>query len=228
MAAQGSFIPGFSRPVTVDYIDHHLHEQHPMFINPPVQYDPMSGQYGSNSEALAPGQYAPGNHALPPPPDGDDLPPRPDWANVNAMRFWNGIFLDAITEFRKTKEPRGRSSTDYSIRSLDSWDEIYHRLEAARAKYQQEGGPVGWLRKIRRTAADNITPLAGAAAMGTKAAPSDPIATPVLAAVELVLNVSPRGARGGRHPRLAQLANHSGVPGRESCRACAQTGRRRL
>jgi hypothetical protein len=115
------------------------------------------------------------------------------------MGFWNAIFPDAMTEFKKTKEPRGRP-TDYSIRSPGSWDEIYRRLEAARAKYQQEGGPVGWLRKVRRTVADNITPLAGAVGTGAKAAPNDPIATPVLAAVELVLDVSPARVRGGRQP----------------------------
>ncbi|KAK3299643.1 uncharacterized protein B0H64DRAFT_440003 [Chaetomium fimeti] len=190
MTGQGSFIPGFGRPVTVDYIDHHVQKQHPMFVNPPVQYDPMSGQYAPVTEQYAPmsGEYAPNNQALAPPPDGDDLPPRPDWTNINAMGFWNGIFPDAMTEFKKTKEPRGRSSTDYSIRCPESWDEIYHRLEAAQAKYQQVGGPVGWLRKMRRTVANNITPVAGAAGFGTKAAPCDPIATPVLAAVELVLD----------------------------------------
>ncbi|KLU91597.1 hypothetical protein MAPG_10115 [Magnaporthiopsis poae ATCC 64411] len=203
MAGRGSHIPGFSRPVTVDFIDHHLQERHPMFVNPPVQYDPtsgqyapiterygpVSGQYASNSQAFALGQYVSNNQALgPPPDDGNDLPPRQDWANVNAMRFWNAIFPDAMTEFKRTKEPQGRSGTDYCIRSLDSWGEIYRRLEAARAKYQQAGGPVGWLRKVRRTVADNVTPLAGAVRIGAKAAPSDPIATPVLAAVELVLN----------------------------------------
>ncbi|KAL8366417.1 hypothetical protein RB595_004950 [Gaeumannomyces hyphopodioides] len=104
------------------------------------------------------------------------------------MLFWNSIFPDAMTEFKKAKEPQGQSSTDYSIRSLDSWDEIYRRLEAARAKYQSKGGPVGWLRDMRRKAANNVTPLAGAVKTGAKAAPSDPIATPVLAAVGLILD----------------------------------------
>lgn len=217
MAGQGSFIPAFGRPATVDYIDHHTQELHLMFVNPPVQYDPMSKQYvpiteqydpmprqyASNSQTFAPGQYASNNQALAPPPDGNDRPPRPDLTDINAMEFWNGIFPDAMTEFRKTKEPRGRSGTDYSIRSPDSWDEIYRRLEAARAKYQEEGGPVGWLRKVRRRAADNITPLVGAVGIGAKTSPGDPVATPVLAAVGLVLDVSPAKARGGRQPRLA-------------------------
>ncbi len=188
-----------------------------MFVNPPVRYDPgfeeyvpkfeqygpVSGQHASNGQSFAPRQSAPNNQALAPPPGGNDLPPRPDWTSTDAMRFWNGIFPDAMAEFKKTEEPRGRSSTDYSIRSEDSWGKIYHRLEAARGKYQEVKGPAGWLRKVRRTVADNITPLAGAAGTGAKAASGDPIVTPVLAAVELVLDVSPARAGGGRQPRIA-------------------------
>ena len=222
MTNRGSFVPEFSRPVTVAYIDHHLQEQHPMFLNPPVRYDRMSGQYAPNNEVPVP------------PPDGDSLPPRPDWTNINAMGFWNGIFPDAMTEFKKTKEPRGRSSTEYSIRSPDSWDEIYRRLEAAQAKYQQEAGPGGWLRKVRRKVADNITPVAGAAGIAAKVAHGEPIATPVLDAVRLVLDVSLARAGGSRQPRLARipalpyLANQGGVPGCEDCRVCTPTGPRRL
>lgn len=182
MTDRGFVIPGFSRPVTIAYIDHHLQEQHPMFANPPVRYDRMSGQ------------YIPNNNALAPPPGGEVLPPRPDWINIKAMGFWNGIFPDAMAEFKKTKEPQNRSS--YSIRSPDSWDEIYRRLEAAQAKYQQVGGPVGWLRKVRRTVANNITPVAGAAGIAAKVAHGEPIVTPVLAAVELVLDVSLGRVRG--------------------------------
>ncbi|KAL8396359.1 hypothetical protein RB596_009845 [Gaeumannomyces avenae] len=173
-----------------------------MFMDPPVQYNPMSGQYApitkrygatsgqhaSSSQVAAPAPYAPSDQGSGPFPDSNGPLPRPDWANTKAMSFWNSIFPDAVTEFKKTKEPQGRSSTDYSIRSPDSWDEIYSRLEAARAKYQQKGGPVGWLRDKRRTVANNAAPLAGAVKAGTKAAPSDPIATPVLAAVGLILD----------------------------------------
>ncbi|EAQ84529.1 predicted protein [Chaetomium globosum CBS 148.51] len=176
MVDQGSFIPAFSRPVTVAYIDHHLQQQHPMFANPPVQYNPLSGQYTPNKNALAPCA------------DDDHLPSRPDLGDVKAMRFWNGIFPDAMAEFKTTKEPHGRASTDYSIRSQDSWDEIYRRLEAAQAKYQQVGGPVGWLRKVRRKMADNIAPVAGAVGIAGTVGHGEPIVTPVLGAVEMVLD----------------------------------------
>ncbi|KAH6617424.1 hypothetical protein F5144DRAFT_586391 [Chaetomium tenue] len=176
MANQGSFVPAFSRPVTVAYIDHHLQDQHLMFVNPPVQYNPLSGL------------YTPNNYALASPADDDDLPSRPDWGDIKAMRFWNGIFPDAMAEFKKTKEPHGRAGTDYSIRSLDSWEEIYRRLEAAQAKYQQIGGRVGWLRKVRRKVADNIAPVAGAVGIAGAVGHGEPIVTPVLGAVEMVLD----------------------------------------
>ncbi|KAL8309092.1 hypothetical protein RB597_009390 [Gaeumannomyces tritici] len=175
---------------------------HSMFMDPPVRYDPMSGQYApitkrydaasgqhvSGSQVAVSAPYAPNAQGSGPFPDNNGPPPRPDWANTNVMSFWNSIFPDAVAEFKKTKEPQGRSSTDYSIRSPDSWDEIYSRLEAARAKYEQKRGPVGWLRDKRRTVANSAGPLAGAIKAGTKAAPSDPIATPVLAAVGLILD----------------------------------------
>ncbi|KAK4446838.1 hypothetical protein QBC34DRAFT_410940 [Podospora aff. communis PSN243] len=179
MAGRGSVIPEFCRPVTVEFIDHHLQDQHQMFVSPPVRWDGVSQQYAPRVLALAP------------PPDGDDvdeLPPRPDWANTKAMEFWNQVFPDAMTEFKQTNEPRGRSSTEYSIRSLDNWDEIYRRLEAAQAKYEQVGGPAGWLRRVRRTVANHITPASGAAGIAAKISHGEPIATPVLAAVGLVLD----------------------------------------
>lgn len=54
----------------------------------------------------------------------------------------------------------------------------------------------------------------GAVKTGAKAAPIDPIATPVLAAAGLILNVSLARSKGSWQSRLAWLANHSGAPGR--------------
>lgn len=105
------------------------------------------------------------------------------------MGFWTGIFPEAIAQFRSTTEPKGRSKTAYNIRDKHDWDMIYDTLEAARIKYRNEGGPVGWVRKVRRKVADNIGPGAEAAKIASKVVPENPYATPVLGAVEVLLDV---------------------------------------
>ena len=113
------------------------------------------------------------------------------------MVFWNAIFPDAVLELVKTTEPRGRSETEYSIRAKANWDDIYDVLKSARAKYEKSGGPVGWLRKMRRKAADKIAPVTTATKITAKLVPSNPYATPVLAAVEILFDVRRARAEGG-------------------------------
>ena len=181
------------QPATVDFIDNRLPRYHPAFTNPPVRYNAMSGQFSPKSQALVPRVN---NAALVAPSISselvgvDDLPPRPDWADFKAMEFWSAIFSEAMVQFRMTPEPRGRSKTAYSIRDQGCWDAVYDTLELARNKYQKEGGTLGWLRKVRRKAADKITPVAEMARIASKLCPSESAATPVLGAVEVLFEVS--------------------------------------
>ncbi|KAK7959413.1 uncharacterized protein PG986_004267 [Apiospora aurea] len=56
---------------------------------------------------------------------------------------------------------------------------MYAILERARNEYHNQGGPVGWFRKIKRKAADNaVAPLQGITAMASKMAPDDPFFDP--------------------------------------------------
>lgn len=105
------------------------------------------------------------------------------------MTFWNSIFNDAISKFIAMPEPKGRSKTRYSIRDKTDWDAVYTTLELAQNKYNTEGGPVGWLRKIRRKAADNVAPMAAAVKSARGAVPDNPYSTPVLGAVGILLDV---------------------------------------
>jgi len=206
------------QPATVDFIDNHLQKYHPAFVNPPVRYDPMSGQYVPNSQPLVP---RPNNGALVASAPYNDLLPRPAWTNTNAMQFWNGIFPEAMTRFRSTTEPKGLSQTAYRIRDKHDWDAVYDMLEAARTKYQQEGGPVGWLRKVRRKVADNITPVAEAAKIASKIAPNNLFATPVLGTVEVLLDVR----RAHRKPDLYRSRRYLGC---QDCRKHPRPRSRRL
>lgn len=100
------------------------------------------------------------------------------------------MFPEALDRLRSTtEEPKGRAKTEYSIRDVDDWDAIYDKLERARAKYQNEGGTVGLLRKVRRKAADRVVPVAETTRNVSKAAPDSIFSTPVLGAVQILLDV---------------------------------------
>lgn len=178
------------RAPVIDFIDQRLPKHHPAFASQSVQYDPMSKQYVPAAQALV----ANTNNSLVTPPasnvsfSSNGLPQRPEWTDTNAMKFWNGIFPESMARFKYTKEPKGRSRTLYHIRDKTDWDTIYDTLESARAKYQKSGGSVGWIRKVRRKAADNITPGAEAAKIASRVVPQDKIATPVLGAVEVLFD----------------------------------------
>jgi len=178
------------RAPTIDFIDQRLNKHHPAFASRSVQYDPMSKQYVPTSQMLV----ANSNNSLATPSipnasfGGHNSPQRPAWQDTNAMIFWSGIFPESMVRFKCTQEPRGRSKTPYDIRDKMDWDTVYDTLDSARTKYQSSGGPVGWIRKVRRKAADNITPGAEAAKIASKVVPQDQIATPVIGAVEVLLD----------------------------------------
>ncbi|KAK1518532.1 hypothetical protein CABS01_06066 [Colletotrichum abscissum] len=104
------------------------------------------------------------------------------------MNFWNGIFPKAMHQLRSTPPPKDRASTIFDIRNKHDWDTVYSTLDEARNKYQREGGPLGWLRKVRRKGADNITSVEGIVKIVSKATPNDPYATPILGALEVLLD----------------------------------------
>ncbi|KAH7009847.1 hypothetical protein EDB80DRAFT_414775 [Ilyonectria destructans] len=200
MADPNSAVPKLRlQPLAVDFMDNRLPQHHQMFLNPPTCYDPSSGNYVPSSQALVPrpnnsALAPPGAHSMTPPttlpaPINDDsFPSRPAWTDTKAMNFWNGIFPEALEKFKTTTEPKGRSKTDFSIRNEDDWDAIYDKLELARAKYQNEEGKVGWLRKVRRKAADHVAPVAESAKNVGKLVPDSPYSTPVAGAVQLLLD----------------------------------------
>ncbi|KAN0095106.1 hypothetical protein V8E51_015817 [Hyaloscypha variabilis] len=192
MADPDSSIPMLSpHPPTVTFIEHRLPKYHPVFATSSMQYDPMVQQYVPNSQALVlgsnNGMVATGSSVAP--LNNTEPLPRPVLTDNKAMKFWNDIFSAAMDRFKSTKEPKGRSQTVYNIRDKTDWDSVYDTLTLAREKYQENGGSVGrWLRRVRRKAADNITPGAEVAKIASKVVPQNPYATPVVGAVEVLLD----------------------------------------
>ncbi|KAH0425036.1 hypothetical protein CcaCcLH18_11179 [Colletotrichum camelliae] len=180
------------RPITVDYIDNHLQKYHPAFVNPPIRFDSMSGHYVLKDQALV---QRPAENLVVASGASDDLlddygvPPRPELTSTNSMKYWNAIFPEAMKQLRLTTKPKGRAGAAFDIRNKQDWDSVYGALEEARNKYKSEGGSLGWVRKVRRKGADNINMVGQTVKIVSKAVPSNPYSTPILGAVEILLDV---------------------------------------
>lgn len=176
------------RQRAVGYIDNLLPPLHPMLDNAPVHYDAVSGQYVQNTSTVATSGAGSGT--------GNDFlsmtqppPPRSEYTNLRAMAFWDTMFSPAMQEFKTTVNVHKKRDAKYSIHNASDWDTVYTALELARGVYQEKGGVVGWWRRVRRKAADNVTPLRVMATMADKMTPDDPFSTPVLGAVGMLFDV---------------------------------------
>lgn len=108
------------------------------------------------------------------------------------MRFWTKIFPKAMNKFKQqykeepTKALR-KSHVSYSIRSKNSWAEVYEELQKTREVYDGEKkGFWGRFKQGRRWIIDH----AGSVRPFLKFVPDMDYISPVLAAVEVLLDVS--------------------------------------
>ncbi|KAJ3548882.1 hypothetical protein NM208_g781 [Fusarium decemcellulare] len=184
-----------NQPATVTFIDNHLAEHHPAFAGSMVMFDPMAGQYVPNNQdviSTAPdGDPVASSNSAAGQFTANSFPPRPTWTDTAAMKFWESIFPEAMVKLAEETEPNSKLDPTFNIRKKTDWDSVYDTLQAARVRYQEQGGKVGWLRKVRRRIADNITPGAEVARIASTVTPNDPYSTPVLGTVQVLLDVSP-------------------------------------
>ncbi|KAL7941802.1 hypothetical protein V8C42DRAFT_333750 [Trichoderma barbatum] len=159
------------RPASVVFIDNRLQEHHQMFADPSVHYDSAVKKYVPSTLK-----------------EDAVLVARPALTNINAMKFWENILPKAMSELNSTAEPESRSKTAYSIRGKTSWNDVYSSLEAARFKYENREGTVNKLREMRRKAANKIAPLEGVVKIASKVVPEGTVATPVLGALQVLLD----------------------------------------
>lgn len=211
MELQNSSLPELRRQSTpVDFIDNRL-EHHAGFAIPPARYDPGLGSHiicqPQPSFSDLPGNYL----ATKPPPispntqsvsaaeyvigkDGTEdgtLLPRPLAQPAHALKFWDSIFSRAMDEFKNDHpvEPKNLTSSkyDYRIRTKLDWDAVYAQLELAKTNYCNETkGFTAKTRKVYRRLGRTIAqPMMTAA----KLVPQLDVVTPVLGAVQIVLEV---------------------------------------
>ncbi|KAK7964326.1 hypothetical protein PG988_011300 [Apiospora saccharicola] len=99
-----------------------------------------------------------------------------------------------MQKFKSSVNVHKKRDAQYSIHNASDWDAVYTALELARSEYQEKGGVVGWWRRVRRKAADNVTPLQVMATMAGKMTPDDPFSTPVLGAVGMLFDAAKQAA----------------------------------
>ncbi|KAL8376086.1 hypothetical protein RB595_007279 [Gaeumannomyces hyphopodioides] len=170
-------------PVSVDFIDNRLSSYHDAFRQSQSHFDPRLGRY------------------MPDPPAGRDGTPeeaeglevdtlRQAQSSISSMSFWTPVFPLSMSRLKELHpdrpDDRVKSAVDYGLREARSWDHVYAQLQAARERY--DGSTRGaWGRKCKnglRWIVDHSAP----GKQAIKLVPSTEYVSPVLAAVEVILD----------------------------------------
>lgn len=173
------------QPPSVDFIDNRLPLIHKAFTFPWIGYDRKIGRY--LPKELDSADVFQQNDAALMNRDGEVPTGQPIQPNVPAtMTFWNDIFDPSMGMFKslhpKQPQRRVKDGSNYSIREKTAWEQVYTQLEKALERYVG-----GRYKKYRRLGGDHVTRVAK---LGVKVAPSSDITTPILGAVQIILDVS--------------------------------------
>lgn len=174
------------QPLSVDFIDNHLPQYHEAFKNPQARYDLASRQYVPMLPVVEMQPRSPPTKLK-----EEQVPePRKLQPATEAMRFWTFIFEDSMKKFasRYTDEPKHptKDGYNYSIRGKKNWEDTYAQLQKARESYDGKKGFWGRVKKGFRKAADH----SDTAKQVIKLVPDNEYVSPVLAVVEVLLDVS--------------------------------------
>lgn len=164
------------QPLSVDFIENRLPSFHDAFKNSQSQFDPVSGRYIPT--------------AMNGPDGADGL--RQARPVKESMAFWDTIFpmaMNRLTELQPT-EPKDRikNGCDYGIRAARSWPSVYSQLQKAREHY--DGKTKGFWGRHYKETLRWIVDHSASTKQVIKYVPNIEYVSPVLAAVEVILDVS--------------------------------------
>ncbi|KAI1475686.1 hypothetical protein F4774DRAFT_273060 [Daldinia eschscholtzii] len=177
--------------LVVDFIENDLPRRHSYFKTLPVRHHKQHIQYTNMKRGKTPEMTPPG-------PTMQSVPvPRPSTKPKEntpiAMTYWSMVFPAARLKFESMPQanaPKNRKP-EYDIRSSTTWIDVYSKLNNARQYYTNKTGIRGGIRRVWEWTADNAAqPVLGA----TKLAPQMDIVTPVLAAVQIIIEAAQKGA----------------------------------
>ncbi|EFW98949.1 hypothetical protein CMQ_4801 [Grosmannia clavigera kw1407] len=108
------------------------------------------------------------------------------------MEFWKMIFVPAMTVFKTMPNVTNpERNQQYDIREAEKWETVYEKLVAARDHYVDKTGVRGHLQQTWRWLADNVIEVVSVA---VAVSPKPDIATPVFAAVNIIIEAVKTGA----------------------------------
>jgi hypothetical protein len=144
-----------TRQPCLDFIETRLPEYHEAFANKEVRFNAALGRYAPVQQATP--QVNMGDR-----PEDEQLQVLPEQgpplsgSGPERRPFWDVMFSRAMAQLMGVRgEPTGLIGTPYSIRAAPGWPEIVNTLEAARAKYYNYAGFVGFWKKARHRMADH-------------------------------------------------------------------------
>lgn len=183
-----SIPPVHLQPPSVDYIDNRLPEHHGVFQNTNSHYDHTVRKY-VQSKSGRDGESVVGNQNKDETPN--QLSPTSQLGDIgDPEKFWGLIFPEAIAAFttKYPKEPDGLEKLGYRIRNQTTWKSINAQLHRAREVY--DGTQVNFQgrckRALRKLGDSAIEPTSNVVNL----VPNIEYVSPVLGAVQLLLNVS--------------------------------------
>lgn len=198
--SKGECPPNQGRALVVGFMENDLRGHHPYFENPPVRIDKRTARYvdiqpmgGSGRATLLAPPTADNATRLAITAPGHRPGTKPEESVHEALTFWKMIFPSAMKEFQSMPglEAAQHRKPAYDIRSDRTWAEVYDKLEKARDDYTRKTGISGGFRRVRRWIADKAT---APAEIAIKVVPHMDIVTPVLAAVQIILDAVKKGA----------------------------------
>jgi len=123
-------------------------------------------------------------------PDVDEL--RQAQSAISSMSFWGPIFPLSLARLKELHpdmpDDRVKSGIDYSLRNANSWEGVYSQLQGARERYDWKTKGC-WGRKYK-TVLRWVVDHSALGKQFIKLVPNMEYVSPVLAAVEVILDVS--------------------------------------
>lgn len=162
---------------SVDFIDTRMPDYHESFKQDLCRFEPEEGKYEARDQLSIVAKHV----VLP--------PPRQVPAAVSSMKFWESIFPNAMDKLRdsaETPEPKALARSDFSIRTAATWDEVIEKLEKSQLRY--DGTKQGLLDRLKYRSRKVMDYTDGVHRI-VKVVPDTDIVSPVLAAVNVLLDV---------------------------------------
>jgi hypothetical protein len=176
------------QPLEVDFIHHNLPQYHTFYEDSGTRYDEQTRRYVANGPIPA------DSPAICPDTVLDGAKPSAEKAAKsvpNVMTYWNMIFPSAMKRFNADRTVSKSPEPVDDIGNLQTWTQVYDKLKLARDAYTEPSGISGGLHRAWRWTADNAVEPAR---LATKVVPQMDVVTPVLGAVQIVLEAAKKGA----------------------------------